>query len=134
MTVNAWCLMSNHLHLIAYAREGFRISDIIRDYKKFTAKEIIKEMENGIESRKVWILDRMEFRGRYLKRISKYKFWKDDNHAVLLDTNDMIDQRIDYIHNNPVKAQIVDNPEEYIYSSARDYAGIKGLVDVEILE
>ncbi|MFC2113945.1 transposase [Bacteroidota bacterium] len=134
LTINAWCLMSNHLHLICYARIGFKLSDIIRDFKKFTAKKIINEMETGNESRKDWILNRMEFRGRNLKRIKKYKFWKDDNHAILLETNKMIDDRLDYIHNNPVEAEIVDEAEYYLYSSARDYSGIKGLVDVEIID
>jgi len=51
-----------------------------------------------------------------------------------LITNRFIDQKLDYIHNNPVTAEIVDEPHYYLYSSARDYAGIKGLLDVEIIE
>jgi hypothetical protein len=61
-------------------------------------------------------------------------FWKKDNHAILLDTNKMMQQRLDYLHNNPVEAGIVDEPEHYIFSSARDYAGKKGLLDVEFIE
>lgn len=134
LIINAWCLMSNHLHLVAYAREGFRLSDIIRDFKKFTSKQITKQIENGNESRKEWLLNRMSYRGKHLKRITNYKFWTDKNHAVSLDSNKMIEDRIDYIHNNPVEALIIDNPEDYIFSSARDYAGIKGLVNVEIID
>lgn len=135
LTIYAWCLMSNHIHLIAQAGAGKNMSGIIRDFKKFTAKAIINEINNGNESRKSWILNRMEFRGKYLKRIEKYKFWEDGSHAVELDYNnpDMIDQKLEYIHNNPVSAMIVEMPEHYLFSSARDYCGIKGLVNISLL-
>ena len=69
-----------------------------------------------------------------IKRNTKYKVWQDGNHPVLLDTNTMMQQRLDYIHNNPVEAGIVNEPEQYVFSSARDYAGQKGLMDVEFIE
>ena len=135
LVVFAWVIMSNHMHAIWQAKEGYRLSDIIRDFKKFTAKQIIRLIENETESRKVWMLKKFEFAGNRLKRISKYKFWKDDNHAIFLDmfNNSMIEQKLEYIHDNPVKAMLVDEPEHYIFSSARDYCGIKGLVMVELL-
>lgn len=61
-------------------------------------------------------------------------FWKKDNHAVLLDTNTMMQQRLDYIHNNPVGAGIVNEREHYLFSFARDYTGQKGLLKVELIE
>ncbi|NQU88204.1 MAG: transposase [Mariniphaga sp.] len=131
LTIYAWCLMSNHLHLICRANEGFRISDIIRDFKKFTAKAILKKIEEEPESRREWMLYRFEFAGKYDNRIKKYKFWQETNHAILLDNNDMIDQRINYIHENPVRALIVAEPHEYLFSSACDYAGENGYVIVE---
>jgi REP-associated tyrosine transposase len=57
----------------------------------------------------------------------KYKFY---NNTTL---HEMIDQRLDYLHNNPLEAGFVDEPEGYLYSSARDYAGNKGLIDIELL-
>jgi putative transposase len=96
LTVYAWCLMSNHLHLVCQAREGFRISEIIRDFKKFTSKTILKIIQEIPESRKDWLLYRFEFAGKFDNRIKKYKFWQETNHAVLLDTNEMIEQRINY--------------------------------------
>ena len=132
LEVFACCLMSNHLHLVCRANEGSRISDIIRDFKKFTAKAVVKIINETPESRKEWMLYRFEFAGKYDNRIKKYKFWQDTNHAVLLDNNKMIDQRINYTHENPVKALIVSEPHEYLFSSARDYAGEKGYVDVII--
>jgi REP element-mobilizing transposase RayT len=126
--------MSNHLHLICRAKDNFRLSEILRDFKKFTAKKIIERIINEPESRREWMLYRFEYNGKFKKRISKYKYWKDDNHAILLDDNKMMDQRLDYIHNNPVEAGIVDEPKHYVFSSARDYAGVKGLIEVEFIE
>lgn len=132
LIVYAWCIMSNHVHLIVRAKEGFRLSDIIRDFKKFTAKRIIGKIEKEPESRRDWMLNMFEFAGRKLQRIQKYKFWKDDNHAIELNTR-MMDQRLDYIHLNPVRAMLVEESAHYIFSSARDYAGKSGLVNIEFL-
>jgi putative transposase len=131
LTIYAWCLMSNHLHLVCRAKENFKISEVIRDFKKFTSKSILKLIQEIPESRRDWLLYRFEFAGKFDNRIKKYKFWQETNHAVLLDTNEMIDQRINYIHQNPVRALIVAHPHEYLFSSALDYAGEKGYVDVQ---
>lgn len=132
LTVFAWCIMSNHIHLIACARKGYRLSEIIRDFKKFTAKRIIGMIESEPESRRNWMLNQFQYAGRNLKRIKKYKFWKDDNHAIELDSH-MIEKRLNYIHQNPVNAMIVEDPEHYLFSSARDYSGLKGMVEVELI-
>ena len=128
----AWCLMSNHIHLIVQAKENHRLSDIIRDFKKFTSKAILMKIAAEPESRRVWMLNQFEYAGRNLNRISKYKFWKDDNHAIELESH-MMEARLDYIHNNPVEAMIVSEPEHFLFSSAMDYAGGKGLVKIEFL-
>ena len=132
LIVYAWCLMSNHLHLVCRAKEGFRISEIIRDFKKFTSKAISKLINEIPESRQQWMLYRFEYAGKYDNRIKKYKFWQETNHAVLLDTNEMLEQRIHYTHENPVCALIVGQAHEYLFSSAVDYSGGKGYVDVVI--
>ena len=135
LIVYGWVIMSNHMHVIWEAKEGYQLSAIIRDYKKFTAKRIIKMIEEGSESRKMWVLERLEFAGMRLRRISKYKFWKDDNHAIYLGEFDtkMMEQKLDYIHNNPVKAMLVNNPEDYIFSSAVDYNDEDGFVKVTFI-
>ena len=131
LEVYAWCLMSNHLHLVCRAKEGFKISEVIRDFKKFTAKQILRKIEIEPESRKDWMLYRFEYAGKFDNRIKKYKLWQEPNHAVLLDTNEMIDQRINYTHENPVEALIVFNAEDYLFSSAHDFAGEKGYVNIQ---
>ena len=131
LEIFAWCLMSNHIHLVCRARADYRISDIIRDFKKFTAKAILKMIEKEPESRKEWMLYRFRYAGKFDKRITTYKFWQETNHAILLDNPKMIDQRIHYTHENPVRAMLVSKAEDYLYSSARDYAGEKGFVHVQ---
>ncbi len=135
LIVYGWVIMSNHIHAIWEAREGYQLSDIIRDFKKFTAKNIIRMIIEGPESRKVWLLKKFEFAGGRLNRISKYKFWKDSNHAICLDDSDteMIEQKLEYLHNNPVEAMLVNDAKDYIFSSAGDYAGDKGLVNVMLI-
>ncbi|HHL57552.1 MAG TPA: transposase [Bacteroidetes bacterium] len=136
LIVYGWVIMSNHMHAIWQAREGYNLSSTIRDFKEFTAKRIISMIKDGDESRKVWMLKKFEFAGKRLNRISKYKFWKDSNHAVYLGPEDtkMKEQKLNYIHNNPVKAMLVHTAEDYIFSSAADYAGDKGLVEVTLLQ
>ncbi|MCK9411617.1 MAG: transposase [Prolixibacteraceae bacterium] len=131
LTIFAWCLMSNHLHLVARAEENFNMSDIIRDFKKFTAKKITELISEEPESRREWMLYRFMYAGKFDHRIKNYKFWQETSHPILLDNNQLIDQKISYIHQNPVRSSIVHEPEDYIFSSACDYAGTKGLVDIE---
>ena len=120
-----------YLHIVCRAKESFKISDINRDFKKYTAKAILKMIEKEAESRKEWMLYRFRYAGKFDNRITKYKFWQETNHAILLDNTELIEQRINYTHENPVRAMIVSRAEDYLYSSARDYAGEKGFVDVQ---
>ena len=132
--IYAYVIMNNHVHLIASADEGYNLSDILRDMKKFSSKKLLKTIEeNAQESRKRWMLWLFRSNGERNSNNDKYQFWQQDNHPVCLDNNAMIDQRLNYLHNNPVAEGIVEEPEHYIYSSARDYAGIKGLLDIVLL-
>ncbi|MBN7813325.1 transposase [Algoriphagus sp. H41] len=133
LEIFAWCLMSNHLHLLCRSKEAFRLSDTIQDFKKFTARKILGSMEKeSIESRAKWILKIFRERGASQSRISNYKFWNDGLHAVWVESAVFFEQKLHYIHRNPVEAMVVEEPEEYLFSSARDYSGKKGLVKVEV--
>lgn len=126
--------MNNHVHLIASAAEGYNLSDILRDLKKFTSKKLIAAIEDDVqESRKRWMLWLFRSNGQRNSNIEIYQFWQQDNHPVCLDNASLIDQRLNYLHNNPVAEGIVEEAEHYIYSSARDYAGIKGMLDIVLL-
>ena len=134
LVIHAWVLMSNHLHMIASTDSNIPIGDIMRDFKKFTSKKIIEAIEqNAQESRSEWLLDRFRFAGMNNNRITNYHFWQDGNHVEDIYSVEFLQQKIDYIHNNPVRAEIVAHPEDYLYSSASTYAGSTGLIDISAL-
>lgn len=135
LNLHAWCLMTNHLHLMASAKNA-DLSDILRDFKKYTSGQIIKTIENNPkESRKSWMLPIFREQGRKNARNGDNQFWRQDNQPKECFSAAFTVQKIDYIHHNPVDAGIVDKPEEYLYSSARDYHYSKrcGLLDVKFI-
>jgi REP element-mobilizing transposase RayT len=128
LEIFAWCIMTNHVHLIARAQEGHLLQNILRDFKKFTSKAIIKAItENPGESRKEWLL-------KQFKTPEGYRFWNSGNHPIELWSNGVINQKLKYIHQNPVKAGVVFKAEHYMYSSASDYAGERGMLDIILIE
>ena len=134
VNLHAWCLMTNHIHLLISMREPFYMPDFVRDFKKYTNKKIIAAIEDENESRRDWMLYRFRFHAKFNPRIQDYKVWVDGYHAIECSDNVILSQKLDYIHENPVKAEIVILPEEYLHSSARDYMGTKGLLDVVLLD
>jgi REP element-mobilizing transposase RayT len=133
LEIYAWCLMSNHLHMIISAKDGYKLSDILRDFKKYTSKEVVRLIEEEPESRRKWLLDRFEFAGRFNSKIKNYKFWQDGNHPVELYSPESTKQKLNYIHNNPVEEMIVSEAHEYLFSSARNYADLNGMLEVIII-
>jgi len=133
LVIHAWCIMSNHLHMLASVNGQITISDIMRDFKKYTSHTIAADLKVEVESRKEWMLNLFEFAGMMHRKHHDFKLWKDNFYNVILESNFMIDQKLNYIHDNPVRAEIVDEPHHYIFSSARDYAGMKGLIEVVLL-
>jgi putative transposase len=136
LEIYAWVIMSNHLHLIISRKnEGNGLSEIVRDFKKYTASKIIAEIENNKrESRRNWMLWIFSSAGKKNKNNKNYQFWIQDNHAEQLISNGFIDQKLNYIHMNPVRAGLVDEPESYRYSSAIEYAGKKGLLTLKMIQ
>lgn len=133
LEIYAWCIMSSHVHLII-GTEWEKMEDILRDFKSYTAKIIIKSIQdNPIESRKEWLLWMMRRAGKNNSKNTIFQFWQQDNHPIELWDNYMMDQKLEYVHQNPVVAGIVDEPEHYLYSSARAYAGIKGLLNIKLI-
>ena len=135
LRIHAWCLMSNHMHLIISAKQGYDLSDILRDFKKYTSRRIIHLIEtNKHESRRNWMLWIFKSAGKRNKKNTTYQFWRQNNQPKEMVTNAFSDEKLDYIHNNPVESGIVSRPEDYQYSSARDYCGEKGLIEIDFME
>jgi len=136
LQIHAWCLMTNHLHLLASVKQEYpALPDIMRDFKKFTSKKIIEAIELNNESRKDWLLNKFEYAGKYNPKIKDYKVWQDGYHPVACFSKTFLLQKLDYIHNNPVKAGFVWEAHYYVLSSAIDYfEGRKGKADVVLIE
>jgi putative transposase len=132
LLVHSWCIMSNHLHLVLPAK-NHDLSKVLGDFKRFTSNQLIQAItENPGESRKAWMLRVIREQGERNSRNESNQFWRQDNHPVELYSPAFVFQKINYIHQHPVKAGIVDHAWEYLYSSARDYRLMKkcGLLDV----
>ncbi len=129
----AWVIMSNHVHLIIGTTDK-PMQDILRDIKRHTSKTIIKAIEGNLqESRRDWLLWFFEREGRRNPSNEHYQFWQAGSHPIELFGDKMIDQKLDYLHDNPVVAGWVAKPEHFLYSSARDYTSDKGLIDIELM-
>jgi REP element-mobilizing transposase RayT len=134
LEIYAYCIMTNHMHLMCKATNGFILSDVIRDFKKYTSKKIIQTISNEPESRREWMLDYFKKSCDHLKKEQHYKVWQNGYHAEHIFSNKFIRQKLDYIHFNPVKDKIVALPEDYYFSSARNYAELDNELEVILLE
>ncbi len=133
LVIYGWCLMSNHLHLVVSADKG-NLSDVLRDFKKFTSSKILKEIEsNSKESRRNWMLWLFGSAGKRNSNNVHYQFWRQNNQPKDMVSNSFKQEKLDYIHNNPVEAGLVFEPYHYRYSSAIDYSGGRGLIEIVFL-
>ncbi|WP_258105610.1 transposase [Marinoscillum sp. MHG1-6] len=125
LEIYAYVIIPSHVHLVA-GREGGLMSDFIRDFKSHTARKVIEYIScDGGESRKEWLLHMFRYYAKCQKQNKEYQVWQKTSHPIKLFSNEVIDQKIDYIHMNPVKSGIVESPEHYCFSSAYDHRQVK---------
>ncbi|MEX0772912.1 MAG: transposase [Balneolales bacterium] len=118
LEVYAYALMTNHLHLIVRSRES-PLSSVVRDFKTYTSKQLFDMIaRNKKESRRNWLIETFESETSVNKLNKYHQFWQNTYHPVLLFSNGVIKQKMDYVHENPVRAGFVSSPEHYYYSSA----------------
>jgi len=130
MEIYAWCIMTNHIHLVFRSTKDQKPELLLGDFKRFTSKAIVKAIQdNPKESRKEWLMEQFLKAGIKTSNVNKYQFWRHNNKPIELWSNKVIDEKISYIHNNPVEEGLVFYPEDYVYSSARDYSGNKGILE-----
>jgi REP element-mobilizing transposase RayT len=127
--------MSNHVHMIIGRQGDTELQGILRDLKKFTSVKIITDISRNMrESRRSWMVSLFEKAGTNNPSNTRFQFWQHGSHPLQLYTYRIADQKLNYIHQNPVKAGIVRAPEDYLYSSAVNYAGRpETLIDVILL-
>jgi REP element-mobilizing transposase RayT len=125
LRIFAYVIMSNHLHLVVQ-RDGGKVAEWLRDFKSVTAKRIIHLIETHPgESRSEWLLQYFREQGSQTSQSREFAFWKKDSHPTELYTQPVFDQKVEYIHRNPVVAGIVTEPEHYLLSSAHPHGSLE---------
>ena len=118
--LNAFVIMSTHLHAVLWPKDSVSMSDVLRDFKRFTSRSI-----SGLAKTR----GDQDYLGQFATArklgregcTSNYQVWKDGSHPEAIYGDDFARQKIEYIHNNPVKAGLVSKAEDWLYSSARAY-------------
>ncbi|SDL70673.1 REP element-mobilizing transposase RayT [Salinimicrobium catena] len=127
MILYGYVIMSNHIHLIIQSEKG-ELSNLLRDFKKFTATKILDLIKNTPESRREWILERFQKATFTHNRNKNYQVWQYGNHAEEIYTEKFLWSKLNYIHLNPVRAGLVARASDYLYSSASNYVHGKGIL------
>jgi len=131
MEIYAWCIMPSHVHLIFRAKNNDP-EIILGRMKEYTSKNIAKAIENNQqESRREWMLDMFEQTAKSTSNVKHRQFWQHHNKPILLYTNEVIDQKMNYIHQNPVVAGLVIEPTHWKYSSAAYYAEEDSVLEID---
>ena len=128
----AYVIMSNHVHLLAQSEQN-DLSGFVRDFKNYTSKKILEFVLGDNESRREWMEVVFAYHGK-LKSKQTYQIWTHESHAEQVFSQQFIEQKVNYIHQNPVRNGLVVNAEDYLYSSARCYAGMSGPLEVIALD
>jgi REP element-mobilizing transposase RayT len=117
-------VLENHLHAVAQAPD---LPKTWRGFKSFTARRLLELLrEHGARL----LLERMAFAFKAQRADREHQFWQEGSHPQGIEGEAMLRQKLEYIHNNPVKRGFVDRPEDWRWSSARNYLGRQGVVDV----
>ena len=122
-------LETNHVHLLFRSIKEQKPELLIVDFKRYTSKSIVKAIANNPkESRREFMLEQFKNAADKFSNVNNFQFWRYDNKPIELWSSKVTNEKINYIHNNPVEAGLVYNPEDYVYSSAKDYSGEKGIL------
>jgi REP element-mobilizing transposase RayT len=127
LVLYAYVIMENHLHLIASSDD---LSKEIGDFKSFTARKIIEYLKEKDARR---VLQQLARHKQRYKKDRTYQLWQEGSHPQQIQGEEMMRQKVEYIHNNPVKREYVDDPVHWRYSSARNYMGLPGLLEVTVV-
>ena len=122
LRVHAYVIMTNHIHAILSATQGQNdLSSIVGNFKRYTSRKLSEMVATEMESRKRWMFKLFEHAANSNTKNTKYQVWTQSNHPEECYSYDFTKQKLDYIHDNPVNAGLVDRPDDWVYSSARNY-------------
>lgn len=133
LEIFAYVIMTNHIHIILSSKSG-KLSDTVRDFKSYSAKRIIEVVKSKEESRRAWMLEIFSKEADKRKRKSEYQLWTHENHAIEIASQKFLNQKMAYIHLNPVRSGFVEKGENWIYSSQRNYIGLESILEIDLIE
>ena len=132
LRIGAYVIMSNHVH-VTWTPPKPNLSDIVRDFKTYTSKAITNSIQDEPESRRDWLLYMFGFYANRTATNDYFKVWTGNNHPEEIHSESFMRTKLNYIHDNPVTAGLVDEPAHYKYSSSANYEGKKGLIEIDFL-
>lgn len=127
MNIYAYVILENHLHLVASSDD---IRKTMQKFKSYTAYELLKLLQ---EKKATTLLKQLAYHKKAHKIHTTYQVWEEGFHPKLIQSEKMMVEKINYIHQNPVKRGYIEEAEHWRYSSAKNYQGIEGLLRIERL-
>ncbi|WP_324170760.1 REP-associated tyrosine transposase [Sulfurimonas sp.] len=121
----AYVVLENHLHMVVQSND---IEKTMKSFKQYTAKELLNLLKKENVTN---ILEQLKFYKKAHHKATNFQVWKEGYQLKQISSDEMMKTKIKYIHKNPIKRGYVDEAVHWRYSSARDYEGVQGLVDIE---
>lgn len=128
LALHGYVIMENHLHLIASAEN---LSREIAAFKSFTARSVIDWLK---ENQTEYLLKQLKFHKKLHKTTQEYQLWQEGSHPQAIFSQQMFSQKLEYMHNNPLRRGYVDDPAHWRYSSYRNYMGMKAVLAVDLID
>ena len=125
LTIYAYVIMHDHIHLIVKAEN---LAKSMANFKSYTARKIIDYLKKYQHNEILFLLEKNK--PKY-KKDRKYQLWQEGIHPKQIIDENMMHQKIEYMHNNPVKNGFVSLPEDWIYLSSRNYSGQTGILEIQ---
>jgi len=130
LEIYVWCIMPSHIHMII-GSQNRALDKIVGEMKSFTSRSLRKAIaEHPGESRREWMVWLMEKSGMKNSNNNEWQLWQQHNNPIEILNTEMFFQKMEYIHRNPVEAGLVENEEDYLHSSARNFFDKKGLIEL----
>lgn len=134
LEIYCYCIMPSHVHLIMRAKEN-NPDKVLGRFKEYTSKGLTNSIaDNPQESRREWLLWMMQRAAKKNSNVTGSQLWQHHNKPIELWSPEVIDQKVTYIHANPVVAGFVNEPCHWKYSSAIDYSGGKGILEIDYID
>ena len=117
LKIYGWVILDSHFHAIL---AGPELSRVVADLKRHTAKRLLEQLE---AERCEWLLHQLSYRRANYKSESEHQIWQEGSHPQAIASDEVMQQKLEYLHNNPVKRGLVAAPEHWRYSSAHEWCG-----------